>query len=42
MDIPRVLIMGAICVGLMLIGFIITIIDFKLMHDHPEDYCDDD
>ena len=42
MGISNVLIMGAICVSLMLVGFIITIIDFKRMHDHPENYCDED
>ena len=42
MELTRILIMGSLCLTLMFIGLAITIYDFKLMGDHPEDYCDED
>ena len=42
MELSRILVMGSMCLILMTIGFVITLYDFKLMNEHPEDYCDAD
>ena len=42
MSSTAILVVGSLCLSLILLGFIITIIDFRVMHAHPDDYVDDD
>lgn len=42
MSTTAILVVGSICIGLMLLGFVVTIMDFKHMNRHPDDYVDDD